>query len=932
MIRFEAPRHLRRTLLLVAALGISLGASACGGSSATGAGRGLQLLSFVQDSVDNTVLNARLEFIFSEAIDPATVTNASIQLREGPSFGLGVAGAFVVSGNRVYFEPQLAGLCDHSDSGLKPDTQYRVQISGSPEEFAVRNLAGQPMDTTYTMNFRTRLDTDPVRYEDQLPGAGPFVVAASPAEGSQGVEVADGNRIVLDISENLAPCSVTAATVTVHMYESGDPSVYATTPGSTSSGFSSDGTNSGDTADAAPGDPFTWGAAGTVTQYVPPQRILVDIDLVNTFTSTQIVLTPQSGRFPENALLVVQLSSGIQDYGNQLMTPYALSFTTENLAGADGTYHVRNEGETPWDDALSTAEIDTPRAPGLVQGYMLFSGDGDNGGDLSVPSLPATVASGCTVDRQVNDGTKDEFDPTGDFLFDTGSSDNTCPNGTDGSTAVVWEFATFHIRNGVTVRIVGSNPAIFLVQGDIQIDAGGRLSARSDGTGSSPRGDGQRGWDWVSNSTAVKQGGIGVAGAGNGGDTVKHNTGSYGLDGFSAFGSSDGRGVQGGEGAGQGGVGHNSQYPGPDAGNAQGGGGGGHGGEGGTGPNELGLLHTLKAAARGAGGVVIPSSGAAPDKMFTPSAGAGGGAGGNDQWSGSYTTYGTGAGAGGAGGGFVDLTSSGNIYINGTIDASGSRGGNGGSPYTGTNTSAGAGGGGGAGGGIRLLTPNDIVLSATAVVTAAGGLGGTSNTQTVAQNNGADGGNGRIVLEDGDSIIAGLGSAAVSPSEGDDGFYRGVFDASRFKGGGLTPEARSEIFAAGAFNPSYETPIPSDFVAGVPVGTSLGTGKTAILIEAQGFQMKPDSTPDLGSATGWMTVGQFIDSGVDSAPTWSATQPSAAQLPGGVPADNAGVGIGNLDGCEFLQLRITIYLPASIGPFDAGPFLDDWTIRYTSDQ
>jgi hypothetical protein len=933
MSRMFPPRGRRSVLLPLCAGLLAMLVPACGGgSSAVGAGRGLSLLTFGQMNVDNTTLNARLRFEFSQDVDPASVTNASIQIREGPSFGRNVEGVFLVEGADVFFEPRLAGLCDHTDSGLKPDTQYRVQLSGSPEEFAVRNTAGQPLTATSTMEFHTRDDSDPNKYDDQVPGAGPSVLASTPVEGAEGVVVADGNRIVLDLSENLAPCTVNSSTVTVHMYESGSPSVFADTPDGTQSGFTSDGTAAGSTADQLPGDPFSWGAAGAITTYAPPQRILMNITLVNTFHETQIILTPQAGRFPENALLVVQLTSGIQDYGNQLMSPYSLSFTTQNLAGSSSSYVVRNEGETPWDDALSTAEIDTARAPGVIQGYMLFSGDGDNGTNLNSPSLPQTPVSGCLTDRQANDGSKDDFDPSTDQIFDTGSSDNTCVNSTDGSTAVVWEFKSFHIRNGVTVRVIGNNPAIFLVQGDIQIDAGGRLSVRADGSGGSPAGDGQRGWDWTSGSSAVKYGGTGVCGAGDGGDTNKHSNGAYGQDGSSAFGSVDGRGLIGGEGAGQAGVGHNSVYPGPDDGNAQGGGGGGHGSEGGTGPNVLGTLHTLKGLERGAGGGIVPDTGAAADKMLVPSAGAGGGAGGLDQWTGSYTSYGTGAGAGGAGGGFIDLTSSGNIYISGILDASGSKGGNGGSPYTGTNKSAGAGGGGGAGGGIRLLTPNEIILSGTAVVTAAGGAGGISNTSAIAQNNGANGGNGRVVMEDGDSVISGLAAATVAPTEGQAGFYRGSFDASRFKGGGLTPEARSELFATGAFNPTYMTPIPADFVAGVPVGTSLGTGKTAILIEAQGYQMKPDATPDLASGTGWYTVGHFTDSGVDNAPNWVTVQPSATQLPAGLPDGNLGFGISHMNGCEFLQLRITIYLPASIGPFDAGPFLDDWAINFTYDQ
>jgi hypothetical protein len=40
-------------------------------------------------------------------------------------------------------------------------------------------------------------------------------------------------------------------------------------------------------------------------------------------------------------------------------------------------------------------------------------------------------------------------------------------------------------------------------------------------------------------------------------------------------------------------------------------------------------------------------------------------------------------------------------------------------------------------------------------------------------------------MEDGDSTVTGLTTATLAPNEGQPGFYRGIFDAGRFKGGGL---------------------------------------------------------------------------------------------------------------------------------------------------
>jgi len=88
----------------------------------------------------------------------------------------------------------------------------------------------------------------------------------------------------------------------------------------------------------------------------------------------------------------------------------------------------------------------------------------------------------------------------------------------------------------------------------------------------------------------------------------------------------------------------------------------------------------------------------------------------------------------------------------------------------------------------------------------------------------------------------------------------------------------------------------------------------------QGYNMLPDATPD-AVGTGWYTVGHFLDSGVDILPTWTTAQPTGLQLPAGLPL-----------GMEFIQLRITMYLPSSIGPFDPATYLDSWTIRFDHDQ
>ena len=896
-----------------------------GGAGPGGAGQGLVLTSFLQADLDNVPLNTELEFSFSEAVSAGTISPASIQIREGDAFGRTVDGAFQVSGSVVRFRPRLPGLCDRSDAGFKPHTNYRVMLVGHPEEFSIRNSHGQPLSRTSTYQFSTLPDSDPDLFLDRAPGTGPSVIDASPASTDSPVTVAPGNKIELTLSENLDACSLDSLTVVVQQVEVGEKLSYTIAPNGNATGFDS-------ITDASP-DPRSWGSTNS-TPVIPAQRIPSKVELVQGFDSTRIIITPVFGRFPENSLIVVELSSGIKDFSGQLLTPYLLAFTTENTPPQAGSFDLHYDGEVPMDDEETTADVDTPRSNSKAQGYLLFAGDGDNGPNPNLPTLPESNPPACTVPFQSNDGTKDDFDPVGDTLLDTGSSGNQCPNSTDGSKAVVWEFNSFRIRGGVTVRVVGKNPAIFLVVGDVLIETGGTLVARGDNIGGSPQG---RGINGVSSATSgTRAGGRGVAGGGGGGNAFAPASSTQnGGNGFSGFGSPDYDPTEAQAGPGYGGVGAGKGGT-PDAnsdtfgsGASQGGGGGGHAkagvdGVANPGQNLYGSAHTFIGAIKGKGGVVYPSTPTA-EKMRTPSAGSGGGAAGDSRNNGgTYDAYG---GSGGAGGGFVDLTSSGDVFIFGTIDAAGSSGGSG---YYDQSFTASGGGGGGSGGGIRVLSPLDINVT-NAVLTTAGGAGGTASSPTNGPNHGGAGGNGRVVLEDGDSVISGLGTASITPAEGNPGFYRGMFDASRFVGGGLSPSAVTQVFLAGPFDPEFTVPVAGDFIAGVPGVGSRGAGLTSILVEVRGYPLKPDGTPDLGVPSPWYTVGYFTDSGVVANPTWHpGAQPPVADVT--PPAGNAGVGIASINHLPMIQVRATFYLPSSIGPFDGGPYIDRWVIRYTFDQ
>src|SRR5207253_2087733 len=138
---------------------------------------------------------------------------------------------------------------------------YRVTVIGSPEEFAIRNLAGDPLQGTVSSSFHTRLDTDPELFEDQIPAVSPTVVATSPVDGAYptslapgvaaSVAVHQGNQVTIDFSENVDPCTVNANTVLFYQYATG-------AAGTMPNGFFPE-------TDQTPSDPFTWGSGNNTT-------------------------------------------------------------------------------------------------------------------------------------------------------------------------------------------------------------------------------------------------------------------------------------------------------------------------------------------------------------------------------------------------------------------------------------------------------------------------------------------------------------------------------------------------------------------------------------------------------------------------------------------------------------------------------------------
>jgi hypothetical protein len=947
-------KTIRGTLGTAVAASIGLLAvSGCGGSGGSSTGDilpGLVLVNFEQSGEDNVPLNRILKFTFSAELDPDTVGPNSIQIREGPTFGGQVFGKYVIAGNVVRFEPRLPGLCGNTDSGLHANKDYRVSFIGSPEEFAIRSLKGDPLLGTVSATFHTRIDTDPLLFEDASPSSPPFVAATTPADEAHPsnsvplapddpIRVQQGNTVVIDFSENISPCTISQTTVLFFQYATG---VNTTTY---PAGFFPE-------SDPTPSDPYTWGGTNPAT--TPPRRVRSTFVLQQDFLTTRLVITPNFGEFPDNALLVVELTNGIKDFGGNALIPHRFSFVTENRPANELVIDkvLEFDGDVPILAGSSTAEVNTARSLSKVQGFLLFSGDSDNGATPAATTLSSGPDSsrgplGCTTSTvQANDGAFDVYDPTtAASVLSTGTTRNTCLNSVDGSTAVVFEFSSFHIGAGKTVRITGVNPAIILVAGTVRIDNGGILRVRGDNLIPNYRSDGVNGvFNSSTGPSAPSAGGSGFGGGGDGGQSYFSATATPGFstNGTAGHGSPDqflapGTGgnedpiqgpVYGGplrKGAGRG-AGSNGNYASgsyyPKSRYSPSGGGGGHAqptswqtqsynnnppppgtitnGGSAYGTDTSATFLDYPNDPDGHGGRGGQPYGNLSGKMPAPEAGSGGGGGGYGRYWSSGPNYAATGGGGGAGGGFVDLTAAKDISIFGTIDAAGGAGGRGADGFY----NASGGGGGGSGGGIRLLTPGNIAFSGSTVITALGGAGGMGGTNTNATystnpsymnpvgllgNDGGRGGIGRLVLEDGTSTFVFPTGSNVHPGPTDltpDSicYYGGPFDASRFLGGGLRPVAVTDIVDMGPAFPKYSKQVlATDFIAGIPAVASRGGGLTSIYIEVQGYTANPDGTVNAASASGWKNVGYFTDSGSELSPDW---HPNARPPPADIPASD----------------------------------------------
>lgn len=144
----------------------------------------------VDDAVDVPV-NKQLAVSFSEAMNPSTVTTATITLDQGATR---ILGSVVYAGNAAIFSPL---------GELAPNTTYTAAVWMEAED-----LAGNGMEADYVWSFTTGAALDQIA---------PVVVSTNPADEAIGVPLTQ--QIGVTFSEVMDPLTVTTVTFNLNQGE-----------------------------------------------------------------------------------------------------------------------------------------------------------------------------------------------------------------------------------------------------------------------------------------------------------------------------------------------------------------------------------------------------------------------------------------------------------------------------------------------------------------------------------------------------------------------------------------------------------------------------------------------------------------------------------------------------------------------------------------
>src|SRR5262245_23917282 len=477
--------------------------------------------------------NRPIEFVFSQRIDFASVSERSIQIRTAfgaPAVGTFAAKAIDANGDGlpertdehvVVFYPSCPVSEDLSDAGFIPGVRYLVALAGEDTvqdpDSLLRSVSGNALAQTVVQAFETIADPASTLF-DEKPGAPMPLVRAAGTSAGPGCHLELGedpsNQVYFEAASGRAPSGFAAPLDLL-----GDPATHVafvvvfdqsirTTPANL--------------ARLRLEYITTLGASGWI-----PLETRAEL-IANCRPDEVAVRLVPLGTFPPGGFVRVRIEAGFQDLAGEAtsapLDEFAIAevappvpFTSLDPPGAiaDG---IREEFDF---GAASPRSLADPAAP--EDAVQALWGQGELRSNVGFAAPPPALRE---FDWIVQRGTF--------FVFDTASTD--IQGGPDGVPTTVQstrggfvEVRNFVVEDNATLRVLGPNPMVLHASGSVTIR--GTIEANGATAQSSPAG-----------IPAV--GAHGSAGGGDGG-SGSPGAGPRGGDGSSAFGA--GVGGRGGE-------------------------------------------------------------------------------------------------------------------------------------------------------------------------------------------------------------------------------------------------------------------------------------------------------------------------------------------------------------------------------------------------
>lgn len=194
-------------------------AAGCGGDGGGESGP-LLVVSVNAAGREGLPVNQAIRIRFTRSVDPSSVSEATIRMREGPRFSRQVPGDLLADGDTVLFLPRLPTNLEEPDGGFLPGGEYRLELPGYPQSSTVRSRSGRPLAEAYTTSFRISSATppffvDPVSGPPRVLGTDPESSIPPPRSPIRSGSFQEPARLTIRFSEPLRPDSVGEESVTL---------------------------------------------------------------------------------------------------------------------------------------------------------------------------------------------------------------------------------------------------------------------------------------------------------------------------------------------------------------------------------------------------------------------------------------------------------------------------------------------------------------------------------------------------------------------------------------------------------------------------------------------------------------------------------------------------------------------------------------------